>query len=182
MPRHGKTFLGQTKCNKPFRFQVKLCAMAPLCNNLMVSFILFLLAVKPCALISFPMRTSRAGGRVRCLCLNRAAKPKDPSSDHRACPTPVTSTKELWPKGFTPKDHATSPKDLGTYSPREITMRKPISAHGCLLPCACFGFASLTNTGNKKSSPRSRSHAPTPRRERTIREANALYEAKVSPS
>ena len=50
--------------------------------------------------------------------------------------------------GLLPK-HATSPKDLGTYSPREIPMRKPISAHGCLLPCACFGFASLTNTGNK---------------------------------
>ena len=127
MPRHGKTFLGQAKCNKPFRFQVKLCATAPLCNNLMVSFILFLLAVKPCALISFPMRTSRAGGRVRCLCLNRAAKSKDLSSDSWARPTSVTSTKELWPKGFTPKDHATSPKDLGTYSPREIHMRKPMS-------------------------------------------------------
>ena len=50
--------------------------------------------------------------------------------------------------GLLPK-HATSPKDLGTYSPREILMRKPISAHECLLPCACFGFASLTNTGNK---------------------------------
>ena len=50
--------------------------------------------------------------------------------------------------GLAPK-HATSPKDLGTYSPREILMRKPISAHECLLPCACFGFASLTNTGNK---------------------------------
>ena len=50
--------------------------------------------------------------------------------------------------GLLPK-HATSPKDLGTYSPREILMRKPISAHECLLPCTCFGFASLTNTGNK---------------------------------
>ena len=50
--------------------------------------------------------------------------------------------------GLLPK-HATSPKDLGTYSPREILMRKPISAHECLLPCACFGFASLTSTGNK---------------------------------
>ena len=50
--------------------------------------------------------------------------------------------------GLAPK-HATSPKDLGTYSPREILMRKPISAHECLLPCACFGFASLTSTGNK---------------------------------
>ena len=50
--------------------------------------------------------------------------------------------------GISPK-HATSPKDLGTYSPREILMRKPISAHECLLPCACFGFASLTSTGNK---------------------------------
>ena len=54
-------------------------------------------------------------------------------------------------QGLAPK-HATSPKDLGTYSPLEILMRKPISAHECLLPCACFGFASLTNTGNK--SPR----------------------------
>ena len=127
MPRHGKTFLGQSKCNEPFRFQVKPCATAPLCNILMVSSILFLLAVKSCALMSFPMRTSRAGGRVWCVCLNRAAKSKDLSSDSWACPTPVTSAKELWPKGFTPKDHATSPKDLGTYSPREIYMRKPMS-------------------------------------------------------
>ena len=50
--------------------------------------------------------------------------------------------------GLAPK-HATSPKDLGAYSPREILMRKPISAHEFLLPCTCFGFASLTNTGNK---------------------------------
>ena len=33
---------------------------------------------------------------------------------------------EIWPKGFTPKTrHLT--KDLGTYSPREIHMRKPMS-------------------------------------------------------
>ena len=50
--------------------------------------------------------------------------------------------------GLAPK-HATSPKDLGAYSPREILMRKPISALEFLLPCTCFGFASLTNTGNK---------------------------------
>ena len=50
--------------------------------------------------------------------------------------------------GLAPK-HATSLKDLGAYSPREILMRKPISAHEFLLPCTCFGFASLTNTGNK---------------------------------
>ena len=89
------------------------------------------------------MRTSRAGGRVRCLCLNRAAKPKDPSSDHRACPTPVTSAKELWLMGFTPKNQATSPKDLGTYSPREIHMRKPMSGrvrNSAYAPT--FGFSS----------------------------------------
>ena len=56
--------------------------------------------------------------------------------------------------GLAPK-HATSPKDLGAYSPREIFMRKPISAHECLLPCTCSGFASLTNTGNK-SPPQAR--------------------------
>ena len=78
MPRHGQTFLGWTKCNKLFRFQVKLCATAPLCNKLF----LFLLAVKSCALKFFPMRTSRAGGRVRCL--SRAAKSKDLSSDYWA--------------------------------------------------------------------------------------------------
>ena len=53
-------------------------------------------------------------------------------------------------QGLAPK-HATSPKDLGAYSPREILMRKPISAHEFLLPCTCFGFASLTNTGNKSA-------------------------------
>ena len=38
MPRHGQTFLGKTKRNKLFRFQVKLRATAPLCNISMVSF------------------------------------------------------------------------------------------------------------------------------------------------
>ena len=62
--------------------------------------------------------------------------------------------------GLAPK-HATSPKDLGTYFPREILMRKPINAHECLLPCACFGFASLTITGNK-SPPQGREAALRP--------------------
>ena len=99
--------------------------------------------MKSCALKFFPMRTSRAGGRVRCLCLSRTAKPKDLSSDHRAGPTQVTSTKELWLRDSTPKNQATSPKDLGTYSPREIHMRKPMSGrvrNSAYAPT--FGFSS----------------------------------------
>jgi hypothetical protein len=57
-------------------------------------------------------------------------------------------------QGLAPK-HATSPKDLGTYSPREILMRKPISAHEFLLPCTCFGFC-LSNQYREQESPQAR--------------------------
>ena len=75
--------------------------------------------------------------------------------------------------GLAPK-HATSPKDLGAYSPREILMRKPISAHEFLLPCTCFGFASLTNTGNK---------SPPQAREATLRpQEGSAPSGKPTPS
>ena len=54
-------------------------------------------------------------------------------------------------QGLAPK-HATSPKDLGTYSPREVLMRRPISAHEFYYHVCCFGLASLTYTGNKSPS------------------------------
>ena len=88
-----KTFLGKSKCNEPFRFQVKLCATAPLCNILMVSFYLPFFAVKIVCAHILPHAHLASGGRVRCLCLNRAAKSKDLSSDTWARPTSVTSTK-----------------------------------------------------------------------------------------
>ena len=139
-----KLSLASLSVTNHFRFQVKLCASVPLCNILMVSFYLPFFAVKSCALIFFPMRTSRAGegGRVWCLCLNRAAKSKDLSSDTWARPTSVISTKSSGLRVSLPK-HATSPKDLGTYSPREIHMRKPMSErakHSAYGPT--FGFSS----------------------------------------
>ena len=142
-----KTFLGKSKCNEPFRFQAKLCAMAPLCNILMVSLTFPFFAVKSCALIFFPMRTSRAGGRVWCLCLNRAAKSKDLSSDTWVRPTSVISAKSSGLRVSLPS-HATSPKDLGTYSPREIHMRKPMS--GCARHSAYAPTLGLSSNMHRK--------------------------------
>ena len=86
----------------------------------------------------FPHAHLVSGGRVRYLCLNRAAKSKDLSSDSWACPHDRHLTKELWPKGFTPKTrHLT--KDLGAYSPREIHMRRPMSAREAQHLCSHFG-------------------------------------------
>ena len=57
---------------------------------------------------------------------------------------------ELWLRACSQK-HATSPKDLGTYSRHEIHMRKPISAHASLLPCTSV-WVRLSNIRREQKS------------------------------
>ena len=109
----------------------------------------------------FPCAPREQGGRVRCLCLNRAAKSKDPSSDTWARPTFIISSKSSGLRVLLPR-HATSPKDLGTYSPREIHMRKPMSGRARRSTYApILGFSHLTSTGKVKPvTPQDSRHNP----------------------
>ena len=91
-----------------------------------------------CAYI-LPMRTSREGAEYG-ACASRAPQQHCKIQGIRALA-----------KGHAPKKHATSPKDLGTYSPREIHLRKPISAHESLLPCTSV-WVRLSNIRREQKS------------------------------
>ena len=76
-------------------------------------------------------------------------------------------------------------KDLGAYSPREIPMRKSMSAHELYNYALLVGSPlSLSNTGNKTPcrAPKAPSQSQAASRGRTPhQEYNTLYKAGVSP-
>ena len=75
-------------------------------------------------------------------------------------------------------------KDLGAYSPREIHMRKPMSAHE-LYNCALIVGMPLSNAGNKMpyKAAKLQTSLRQPREgKRLTREYNTLYETNVSQS
>ena len=127
MPRHGGFYLGHAKCNEQFHFSMNLYASAPLCNIVVVSCFPAISFV----LTSFPMRISQAGAEHGVCVLGT-------SQQHRKTQRIRALTRELSPTFvISPKSsdswacsharHLT--KDLGAYSPREIPMRKLMSAH-----------------------------------------------------
>ena len=123
-----KLSLASPSVTNHFRFQVKLCATAPLCNILMVSFYLpfFSLLIRVRSYSSPCAPHERGASTVPVP--QQGRKIQGPELRHWACPTSVISAKSSGLRVSLPS-HATSPKDLGTYSPREIHMRKPMS--GC---------------------------------------------------
>jgi hypothetical protein len=161
---------------------VKLCATAPLCNILGVSFS-FYYSVFIRAHI-FPLRTSRAGAEYG-ACVSGAPQQHCKTQRIRALAhehalMPVTSPKELWPGGLlqNPPPHL---RTFGTYSPREAPMRKPISAHE--FHYHVLLWSRLFNLHREQESPQGLwSRAPNPEGKAHHQGTNATHEAKTSLS
>ena len=133
------------------------------------------------------MRTSRAGAEHG-ACVSGASQQHRKIQRIRAPtrgspPTTVTSPKssDSWVSSHA--RHLT--KDLGAYSPREIPMRKSMSAHELYNYALLVGSPlSLSNTGNKTPcrAPKAPSQSQAASRGRTPhQEHNTLYKAGVSP-